>query len=167
MEDSIIISRAILGMVCVINIFIGYASTRGFVKRAISKKSWITVFVVEVVLITAYILYDNIFVSSHPQNGWLVAILGYAFVYLMAFLVWFSFYNNTRLEKDKVYLMKRVVMISFTDQEFVEGEIEEGGKKIRVLLDNTLTKAEVPAVCEVKFDSVEDHCIIVRPAKED
>ncbi len=167
MEDSIIISRAILGMVCVINLFIGYAAVSGVVKRAISKKSWITVFVVEVVLITAYILYDNIFVSSHHQNGWLVAILGYAFVYLMAFLAWISFYDNTRLKKDKVYLMKRIGIISFTDQEFVEGEIEEGGKKIRVLLDNTLTRAEIPAVCEVKFDSVENHYIIVRPAKED
>lgn len=167
MEDSIIISRAILGMVCVINIFIGYASTRGFVKKAISKKSWITAFVVEIVLVTALILYDNILMSFHPQSGWLVTILGYAFVYLMAFLVWFSFYNNTRLEKDKVYLMKRVVMISFTDQEFVEGEIDDGRKKIRVLLDNTLTKAEIPAVCEVKFEVVENNYIIVRPAKED
>lgn len=107
MEDSIIISRAILGMVCVINIFIGYASTRGFVKKAISKK------------------------------------------------------------KLKIYLMKRVGMISFTDQEFVEGEIDDGRKKIRVLLDNTLTKAEVPCTCEVKFEVVENNYIIVRLAKED
>ncbi len=162
--EGIIVSKAVLGLVCVINLFIGYAATSGIVKRAISKKSWKTAFVVEVALITAYILYDNIFVSSYHQNGWLIAILGYAFVYLMAFLAWFSFYSNTRLKKNKVYLMRKIGTISFIDQEFIEGEVEEDGKMIRVLLDNTLAKTEVADSCLVKFESVENHYIIVELA---
>lgn len=159
--ESIILSRVILGLVCVINLFIGYAGVKGFVKRTISKKAWISFLIVEVVLITAYILYDNLFVGCHPQDGWVVAILGYLFVYFMAFLAWYVYKDNTLLKKNEIYPFYRVGLAEYADGEFIKGVVEADGKDVVVFLPQKGLPKNLPENIWVRFRSVEREGILV------
>lgn len=159
--ENIVLSRLILGFVCFVNVFVGYAGLHGFVRKAINRKVWIAAFVVEVFLITAYIVFDNVFVDCHPDDGWLMAILGYLVVYNIAFMAWFSYRNNTRLEKGKSYKFHREQRMTFDNRIFVSGYVMSGSEKVDVFLEISNYKEDVPNGLRVKFKAVEQGYILV------
>lgn len=156
-------SRVILGLLCLIHLFIGYAGSTGAVHGHISKKVLNGVILLEVVWVTAYVIYDNL--QTPPYDGWFVASIGYGLVYGLIFVTWEALQPNVALAKDKTYKMHFTGHVRYLNEEYMQGEAEEGKRKVVVLLPykEEYTASDRPNWQNVRFDYVFKGYIIVAP----
>lgn len=159
--ENIIESRAILGVLCFIHMIVNYAAQCpwGHIKRKVLDGIILT----ELVVVTAYIIYDNL--QTPPYDGWLLAILGYIFVYGLIFMTWIMYGIFTIMDKDKTYEMTITHHVHFMNNDYLEGTIFEEDIKIKVLLPysaelDPATKDKLKQ--NVKFDNVLQGCILVK-----
>ena len=131
--ENIILSRAILFALVFVHLLIGYASK---IDMHINAKVLDAVFAVEILALTAYIVYDNIL--SPPRNGWVLAIIGYLVVYGIIFMTWFV-YGLKTISPNKKYQLKKIKPAKITSQHpvLVEqqgalGIIKEGWRSFEV-----------------------------------
>lgn len=133
---EIIESRVILAIFCFIKILMGYGASA--VNQPISRKMRNAVFIAELVIITAYIVYDNI--CYPPYSGWLLAIVGYVFVYAVMFMAWITYGIHSLLDVNTVYEMNVRKKVLFTDsaylagKTFISGIVNVKGKDVEVIL---------------------------------
>ena len=156
-------SQILLGLLGLANLFVGYANLRGMVKRFISKKSWISALIAELLIITAVVVWD---IVSHPHDGWGGAVLVYLFAYFMALIAWYVYRDNTLLSKDKVYLFYRQRRVAYIDREFIEGVVYVNDVPLKVFLPVEDAPVERFETISVKLGSVERGGIIVVPTPE-
>lgn len=96
---DLIISRVVLLVFMLVNLFIGYGSKA--VWHPISKKAVNVFFGAEFVLLTSYIIYDNI---TFPLFDTLfVAMIGYFFVYFVLILAYLSYAEYTKISMNEEY----------------------------------------------------------------
>lgn len=156
MEDGIIFSRAVLLGVILLNAFVGYASKacNGHVNRYVLNG----MFILELVAVTAFIVYDNI--QSPPYCSWFWAIVGYVFVYLLMLGVWFLYSPNAVMDKDVDYRFIAYKRVEFLGKMYESGYAEVRGKLIDVLLPAEEYKPDT-SHGRVMFKEVIYHYIIV------
>ena len=163
--ENLIESRVILGILCLIHIFAIYGSKCpwGHVKGKVLN----TIIITELVVVTAYIIYDNL--QTPPYDGWFGAIVGYIIVYSLILMTWFAYGIFTVLDKDKVYEMTITHQVHFMNEDYFKGTVikERSGVKITVLLPYS---SELQATAEgytkqnVKFDNAIQGYILVKSA---
>lgn len=148
-------ARVILGILCLIHIFINYAGARGAYRGHINKKLLNSLFVIEIFAVTAYVIYDNI--QTPPQDGWFFAIVGYLFVYGMMFLTWALHCIYALLEPDKVYEMTVKNRRKLFENEYLQGTVVEENHNLDVYLpysENLDLKKDTNKQQNVKFKEV-------------
>jgi len=140
--DNIIISRVILFAVVIVHTFIGYGGPAVFTKH-INAKLYDTLFAIEILALTSYIVYDNIL--SPPHDGWVLAIVGYIIVYGVVVLSWLVFASLT-IDPKKVYQLNKIEYsnrkvrvfdkgnVQIHEFDVVEGTIREGWREFAVVL---------------------------------
>lgn len=102
--ENLIFSRVVLLFFTIVNLFIAYGASA--VWNPINKKFVNGFYGFEVTVLTLFIVYDNM---TTPLNDTLtVAILGYAFVYLVLILGYFSYLQWTIVTPNKEYAAKIV-----------------------------------------------------------
>lgn len=163
--ENYIVARVILGILCLIHIFAIYGSKCpwGHIKGKVLN----TIIITELVAVTAYIIYDNL--QTPPNDGWILAILGYIFVYSLILMTWLAYGIFTVLDKDKVYEMTITHQVQFMNNDYFQGTIvqESSGVKVTVLLPYTselLPSAKSHIKQNVKFDNVFNGNIVVKRA---
>lgn len=127
------VSRFVLFLVCLVCAFAIYGSQR--IRFCINKKVYNRFFAVMFLLLTAYIVYDN--VCCGLPEMWLLAILGYLFVYFWVLAVWDMYLPCTKLEADKVYKMTVIGSTCIESGVNYVGNIETAdGKTVQVYLND-------------------------------
>lgn len=164
--ENLIESRVILGLLCLIHIFANYAGANGAVYGHINKGVLNGLIGAELLVVTAYIVYDNLCVP--PYDGWTTAILGYFFVYGLICLTWLVFRIYTLLEEDKIYEMIVSARVRFKNKDYFKGMVIEGEHEVEVFLpcslqsESTIKAGKKP---RVKFAEVlRGLHILVKPA---
>ena len=153
--ENYIEGRVILGLLCLAHLFIIYAAARGARHSPLSKNVLNGAILTELVLVTAYVIYDNI--QTPPYNGWMLAIVGYLFVYGLIFMTWAAHCIYALLDKNKVYEMTPQAKITYWNDLYLQGALSEDGHEIKVLLPWANFKAleqAHPKKLLVKFKSV-------------
>ena len=130
--EQYIESRVILGLLCLIHLFLNYAGSSGARRGHINRKVLNGVILAELAAVTTYVVYDNLQVP--PHNGWLAAILGYLFVYGLIYITWAVYCVYALLDKDKVYEMTFVKSYNSMGGDYFGGTVIEDGHEIEVLL---------------------------------
>ena len=167
--EGIIASRFILFILVFVYAFIGYASK---IDTHINAKVLDTAFAVQIVALTAYIIYDNI--QAPPQDGWFWAIVGYLFVYGFMIMAWFL-YGFKTISPNKNYELKEIKPAKitlkcpiFVEQQGALGVIKEGWRNfdVCVLGDKAFQKAEEGKPMTVRLkttrsESVPSPCTVV------
>ena len=163
--ENYIEGRVILGVLCLIHIFAIYGAKCpwGHVKGKVLN----TIIITELVVVTAYIIYDNL--QTPPYDGWFWAIVGYIFVYSLILMTWFAYGIFTLLDKDKIYEMTITHQVQFMNNDYFQGTIvqESSGVKVTVLLPYTselLPSAKSHIKQNVKFDNIFKGNIVVKRA---
>ncbi len=128
--DNFIESRVVLGLLCMIHIFVGYAVSVPW--GHINKKVLNGIIITELVAVTSYIIYDNL--QTPPHDGWILAILGYLFVYFLILVTWAMYSIYTQLDVDKVYEMTIKTRVRFENEDYFGGTVMDGKEEIDVLL---------------------------------
>lgn len=150
-------SRALLGLFCFVNIIIMYGASS--VRQHVDKRIWNAVFAFQALFVTGYIITDNLI--NPLQGGYVTAVLGYIFVYVLILFAWASWLPNTALEPDIIYTMQPDGMVIHGGSCYVSGTIYADGTNIPVLLKNKpaqqLPKSSIP----VKFSQVRNGKIFV------
>ena len=128
--ENYIEGRVILGVLCLIHIFVNLASSCpwGPIKRKVLDGIILT----ELIAVTSYIIYDNL--QTPPRDGWFLAILGYIFVYVLILMTWAVYSIFTILDKDKVYEMTITHRVHFMNEDYFEGTVLKDDIEIKVLL---------------------------------
>jgi len=159
--EGIIVSRFILFILVFVYLLIGYASK---IDMYINAKVLDTAFAVQIVGLTAYIIYDNIL--APPKDGWFFAILGYLFVYGIIIMVWFM-YDFKTISPNKEYQLKEIKPAKITLKHPVDveqygalGMINEGRRSFYVCIlgDKAFQKAKEgkPMTVRLKTTRSED-----------
>lgn len=130
--EQCIESRVILGLLCLIHLFVSYAGSSGALRGHINRKVLNGVIIAELVVVTTYVVYDNLRVP--PYVGWLVALLGYLFVYGLIYMTWAVYCVYALLDKDKVYEMTAVKRYNSMGGDYFTGTVIEDGHEIEVLM---------------------------------
>lgn len=152
--------RVILGLLCLIHLFAGYALKVPW--GHINKKVLNGFFLTELVAVTAYIIYDNL--QTPPYNGWILAVIGYLFVYALIFMTWAGYSSYTGLDEDKVYEMTIKERVYFLNDFYLRGTVIDEGKEIEVLLPyapELVATARNGKQQKVKFDKFLKHWYIL------
>ena len=173
--EGIIVSRFILFVLVFVYLLMGYASK---IDMHINAKVLDTAFAVQIVALTAYIVYDNI--QAPPEDGWGFAILGYLFVYGIIIMVWFL-YGFKTISPNKNYELKEIKPAKITlkrpiyvERQGALGMINEGrrsfyvcilgdkafqkakdGKPMTVRLKST-QREDVPSPCSALMEDVDE-----------
>ncbi len=154
--ENLILSRVILFALVFVHVLIGYASK---IDLHINAKVLDTVFAVEILALTAYIIYDNILYP--PHNGWVLAIIGYLFVYGVIFMTWVVYGLKTILP-NKHYQLKSITPSQITlkhpipaQKKGALGTIKEGWRsfEVCVISDDAFQKAKEGKPMTVKLKS--------------
>lgn len=143
--------RVILGLLCLIHLFAGYALrvNWGHINRKVLNGFFIT----ELVAVTAYIIYDNL--QTPPYNGWTLAIVGYLIVYTLILMTWAGYSTYTELKDDKIYEMTITDHITYMDDDYFRGTVMDGKNEVEVLLPYStelVPAAKAGQKQKVKFD---------------
>ena len=145
--------RVILGLLCLIHTFAGYALKVPW--GHLNKKVLNGFFLTELVAVTAYIIYDNL--QTPPHDGWIFAIVGYILVYALILLTWAGYSIYGELEEDKVYEMTIKHHVRYMNKDYFSGTVIEGKNEIEVFLPYSSEMA-MPVNAgkkqKVKFDNV-------------
>ena len=127
--ENYIDGRAILGMLCFVHIFILYAIQCPW--GPIKRKALNGIILTELVVVTAYIIYDNL---QMPPHDWWFAIIGYLFVYGFICMTWIAYLVFTLLDEDKIYEMTITHHVHLMNEDYLEGFVYEGKYKYSVYL---------------------------------
>ena len=149
--EQYIEGRVILGLLCLIHLFAGYAINVPW--GHINKKVLNGFFITELVAVTAYIIYDNL--QTPPYSGWVLAIVGYLFVYGLILMTWAGYSTYTKLGEDKTYKMRIKDHVRFMDDDYFRGTVMDGRSKVEVLLPyapELISSAKAGQKQKVKFD---------------
>ncbi len=152
--------RVILGLLCLIHLFAGYALKVPW--GHINKKVLNGFFLTELVAVTAYIIYDNL--QTPPHDGWTLAVIGYLFVYALILMTWAGYSSYTGLDEDKVYEITIKERIYFLNDFYLRGTVIDEGKEIEVLLPyapELVAAARNGKKQNVKFDRFLKHWYIL------
>lgn len=144
--------RVILGLLCLIHAFAGYALRVPW--GHLNKKVLNGFFITELVAVTAYIIYDNL--QTPPHDGWTLAVIGYLFVYALILMIWSGYSIYTELDEDKTYEMTIKDHIRFMDDDYFRGTVTDGKKEIEVVLpydEKLVSAAKSGQKQKVKFDN--------------
>ena len=128
--DGIIFSRAVLLGVILLNAFVGYAAHA--CHRHINRHVLNVLFILELVAVTAFIVYDNI--QSPPYCSWFWAIVGYVFVYFIMIGVWFAYAPNSVMDEGVAYRFIAYKRVEFLGKMYECGYAEVRGRLVDVLL---------------------------------
>ena len=167
MEGQIIVPRAVLGILLFVHLLLNYAGASGACHGYINPKLLKGAIWTELVLVTAYIIYDKF--QTPPIDGWFLAIVGYVVVYGFILMTWFFYDINTKLCKDEVYEMTiNARLKSSLGEQYLRGTVIEREQEIEVWLpyrkdlDPNISKTRIQFVKfkEVKYATT----IIVEPA---
>lgn len=123
-------SRVILGLLCLIHLFAGYAS--GISWGHINRKVLNGFFLTELVAVTAYIIYDNL--QTPPYDSWALAVIGYLFVYALILMTWAGYTVYAVLDKDKVYEMTIRDYVRFMNEDYFRGTVVADNREVEVYL---------------------------------
>lgn len=164
--ESIIEARVILGILCFFHLFLGYAGSSGAVHNVISRKCLNTLLIIELIGVTAFVIYDNL--QTPPYDGWVWAIIGYLFVYALILLTWFVYLPYTLLKKGKVYKMKITNRSYFMGSDYLGGFVTENNRQVDVLLPykEEYLAPDTPREVDVVFCLLMHGEYIVRKVKE-
>ncbi len=151
--ENYIEGRVVLGVLCLIHLFLSYASVGpwGHIKGKVLDG----IFLTELIAVTAYIIYDN--VQTPPYDGWFWAIIGYLFVYAMIFMTWLMYGVFALLEEDKVYEMTITHHVHLMNERYFQGTVINGKYEHQVYLPYS---SELHSLIEdnyklnVKFDRI-------------
>lgn len=160
--ENFIESRVILGLLCLIHAFAVYAGAGGAVQGHINKNGLKGFMLIELVVVTAYIVYDNLL--TPPYNSWFVAILGYLLVYGLIFMTWASYGIYASLDKDKIYEMTISSQVRLMNKDYFGGTVIDGKHEIEVLLpysSRLISPDETGKKQKVKFAEVLRGCYIL------
>lgn len=149
------ISRSFLGCVFLLNVFLLYGVSQGVFRGSFNKKLVNGLFITKFILLTGFIVYDNI--CSPPRDGWVLAIIGYALVYFIIFMVWLSIQPNCALKADTCYDMKLQEYSSFDCINCILGTVSIGKKEVWVFLpykEDDKKYFRLDASVKVKFKKV-------------
>ena len=141
--------RVILGLLCLIHLFAGYAINVPW--GHINKKVLNGFFLTELVAVTAYIIYDNL--QTPPYNGWILAVIGYLLVYGLILMNWAGYYIYTELDKDEVYEMRLSDHVRFMNNEYFRGTVMADNREVEVYLPYS-ENLKPEETRNVKFDNV-------------
>ena len=130
--EHLIKARVILGILCLIHIFINYAGAQGAYRGHINKKLLNSLFVIEIFAVTAYVIYDNI--QTPPHDGWVLAIAGYIVVYGLIFLTWAIHCIYALLDPNKVYEMTINSHVRAFNKDYLKGTVVEENHNLDVYL---------------------------------
>jgi len=130
--ENMIEARVILGILCFIHLFLGYAGASGAVHSLVNKKVLNGLILTELILVTVFVVFDNL--QTPPHDGWPLAILGYLFVYGLIVATWWVYNFYTFLKKDKIYEMTIDSRVRFSNKDYLGGVIFNGKREIEVLL---------------------------------
>ncbi len=97
--ENLILSRLVLLLFVAVNLFIGARSDS--VWHPLNKKAVHCFFGTEVLLLTAYIIYDNL--MTPPYCAMIFAVIGYLFVYFFWTISYLSYIFYTNISIDKEY----------------------------------------------------------------
>ncbi len=150
-------SRTLLFLFCMVNCLIMYGASA--VRQHVDKRIWNTIFVFQAVFVTGYIIADN--VANPLQGGYIGAILGYIFVYVLIFLAWASWLPNTYLEPDIIYSMQPQELVIHGGSCYLSGTIRTNDMNVPVLLKNKPPQQLPKTTIPVKFLQVRDGEIFV------
>ncbi len=150
-------SRTLLCLFCMVNLLIMCGANT--VRQHVDKRIWNAIFVFQTVFVTGYIIADN--VANPLQGGYIGAILGYIFVYVLIFLAWVSWLPNTYLEPDIIYSMQPEGFVIHGGSCYVRGTIRTNGMNVSVLLKNKPPQQLPKTTIPVKFLQVMDGEIFV------
>ena len=120
------------------------------------------IFLTELIVVTAYIIYDNI--QAPPYNGWFWAIVGYLFVYAMIVITWLCYGIFALLDEDKIYEMKITHHVGIKNKEYFKGTVSNGKYEHEVYLPYSpelVSLAEDGSRINVMLDSFIDGIYIV------
>lgn len=158
--ENIIISRAVLVALVLFHLFVGYgARAVGF---HINRHLLNCIFIIELIAVTAFIVYDNVCNPIQGSKFW--PIVGYLFVYFMIWITWFLYRPNGILDKDISYKFVADKPVEFVGEKYMSGYTEVRGNLEAVLLPFN----EYPGIARpvrVKFAEVIDVYIIVTADK--
>lgn len=160
--EHFIESRVILGLLCLIHLFITYAGAAGAVRGHINKKTLKVFMTTELFVVTAYIIYDNLL--TPPYDGWFAAILGYIFVYGMLLMTWASYSIYASLDENKTYEMTIDKHVRMWNIDYFGGTVIENNQEIEVFLPyipQLVSSDENTRKQKVKFDEVLRGCYIL------
>lgn len=153
--ENLIEGRVILGLLCLVHLFVNYAAGVGARHEPLSKKVLNGVILTELVVVTVYVICDNL--QTPPHNGWLLAIVGYFFVYGLIFVTWILHCIYALLDQNKVYAMTPQQFVPLYGGSYMKGTVEEDNHKIDVFLPHAefanLEKTH-PKILPVKFKQV-------------
>lgn len=153
--EQYIESRVILGLLCLIHLFLSYAGSTGACHGHINRKALNYTVLAELILVTAYVIYDNL--QTPPYNGWFIAIVGYVFVYGMICMTWATYCIYALLDKDKAYEMTINSHVRLQNEDYFKGVVIEQRREIEVLLpylQNLVPKNDKNKKPKVKFQEV-------------
>lgn len=149
--ENYIEGRVILGLLCLMHLFACYAIRVPW--GHLNKKVLNGFFLTELVAVTAYIIYDNL--QTPPYSGWVLAVIGYLFVYALILMTWSGYSIYTELDEDKTYEMTIKDHIRFMDDDYFRGTVTDGKKETEVILPyapELVSSAKAGQKQKVKFD---------------
>lgn len=149
--EQYIEGRVILGLLCLIHLFAGYAVKVPW--GHLNKKVLNGIILTELVAVTAYIIYDNL--QAPPHNGWALAIIGYLFVYGLILITWLGYSIYTKLDEEKTYEMTIKDHVRFMNEDYFRGTVIDGKKETEVVLpylQELVSAAKTGKKQNVKFD---------------
>ncbi|MBR5599429.1 MAG: hypothetical protein IKW39_05250 [Alphaproteobacteria bacterium] len=151
--ENYIEGRVVLGVLCLIHLLFIFASQCpwGHIKAKVLDG----IFLAELIMVTAYVMYDNML--APPYIGWFWAIVGYLFVYALIVITWLVYGIFTLLDEDKVYEMKINQAVNIMSKDYFKGTVTNGKNEYEVYLPYS---SDLQSLIEnnikpnVKFDRV-------------
>lgn len=158
--ENIITSRAIFMWLVIFHLFVGYASRAA--RDHINRHLLNCIFIVELLVVTAFIIYDNVCNPIEGSAFW--PIVGYLFVYFLIWMTWFLYRPNAILDKNVAYKFVADKPVEFLGKKYMNGYAEVRSNLIPVLLPFD-EYAGIDRPTWVKFYEVIDVYIIVAADK--
>ncbi len=154
MEETFIESRVVLGLLCLVHLFVNYAGATGAVRKHIDRSILNSVILAEIIVVTAYIVYDNF--CAPPHDGWFMAVIGYLIVYGLILLTWLAYCTHSILDKNKSYEMDIASHIRFLNEDYFRGTVIDDNQEVDVLMpfDEKYLVNGKPQKVTVKFKEI-------------
>ena len=130
--ECFVLSRSILGLLCLVHLFINYAGAIGAYHGHVSKDFLSGAITDEFVLVSLFVAYDNML--TPPHDGWGLAIAGYLLVYLSIFITWAIYCVYAVMDDNKIYEMTLSDRVNINHTDYLKGTVIEEKHPITVYL---------------------------------